>query len=87
MADGKGSAPNDPVLHAWTDTLARWLDDEGFFRKPVSLGRPAFPDKAAKADLAPRSAGPRLRGADGRASDALGRRERGRKRPEDARPR
>lgn len=82
MADGRFGAPNDPVLHVWTDTLARWLDTEGFLEeKPVSLGRSASPARAQRAAV------PRFRGADGRASDALGRRERVRRPPAGARPR
>lgn len=79
MADGKGGAPNDPALHIWTDTLVKWLDARGFLSRTVSLAAPAPRMGAA------RKPGMLLESADGRGSDALGRRPSGGRLPQDRR--
>jgi acetyl esterase/lipase len=81
MADGKGGAVNDPVLHAWCDSSLKWLDKQGFLApKPTSLAAP----RAGSAPAVPLLI---LRDPSGAASDALGRRPRARPRlPGTARP-
>jgi acetyl esterase/lipase len=72
MADGKGGAITDAVLHTWCDSSLKWLDKQGFLApKPTALASPA-----ARPGTKARDPMLRLRAPSGDASDALGRRPR-----------
>jgi acetyl esterase/lipase len=83
MADGKGGAVNDAVLHAWCDSSLKWLDKQGFFTAttssladPGSTGESSQGGPMAKGRSKYRAPALRFEGRDRSASDVLGRRPR-----------